>query len=96
MLRDPRGNPVASATVVEKGTTNQTLSDGEGAFRLQVASGATLVITSIGFKALEAPASTSSSLYLVIQPTAADLNEVVVTALGIKRQKNHWDMQYKK
>jgi TonB-linked SusC/RagA family outer membrane protein len=87
ILRDPRGNPVASATVVEKGTTNQTLSDGEGAFRLQVTPGATLVISSVGFKALEAPASTSAALHLVIQPTAADLNEVVVTALGVKRQK---------
>lgn len=87
ILRDSRGNPVAAATVTEKGTTNQTLSDGEGAFRLQVASNATLVITSIGFTALEAPVSGSSTLNLLLQSTASDLNEVVVTALGVKRQK---------
>jgi TonB-linked SusC/RagA family outer membrane protein len=87
ILRDPRGNPVASATIVEKGTTNQSLSDGEGAFRLEVASNATLVISSIGFTPLETSVSGSSTFNLTLQPTAADLNEVVVTALGVKRQK---------
>lgn len=87
ILRDPRGNPVASATIVEKGTTNQSLSDGEGAFRLQVASNATLVISSIGFASLETPVSGSATFNLTLQPTASDLNEVVVTALGVKRQK---------
>lgn len=87
ILRDPRGNPVASATIVEKGTTNQSLSDGEGAFRLEVAPNATLVISSIGFTSLETSVSGSSTFNLTLQPTASDLNEVVVTALGVKRQK---------
>jgi TonB-linked SusC/RagA family outer membrane protein len=87
ILRDPGGNPVASATITEKGTNNQALSDGEGAFRLQTAAGATLVISSVGFITLEVPVSGSSSLSLTIQSAASSLNEVVVTALGVKRQK---------
>lgn len=86
-LKDERGNPIAAATIAEKGTTNQVVSDAAGGFRLQVAPGAVLVISFVGFATIETPVGESTSLNLVMQQDTKGLDEVVVTALGIKRQK---------
>ncbi|WP_241237969.1 SusC/RagA family TonB-linked outer membrane protein [Pseudoflavitalea rhizosphaerae] len=85
-VKDASGNPVASATIAEKGTTNQTASDNQGAFRIQVASGATIVISAVGFGTQEL-AVTDGPINVTLQTAAAGLDEVVVTALGIRRQK---------
>ncbi|MGN6419436.1 MAG: SusC/RagA family TonB-linked outer membrane protein [Pseudobacter sp.] len=84
-VKDSTGNPVASATIAEKGTSNQTASNGQGAFRIQVASGATLVISAVGFGTQEV--SATDGVNVTLQNAAAGLDEVVVTALGIRRQK---------
>ncbi|QJB41991.1 SusC/RagA family TonB-linked outer membrane protein [Chitinophaga oryzae] len=84
-LKDGSGAPIIYATIVEKGTTNGTTSNEKGAFRVQVAPNATLVITSVGFTKLEVPAN--GNLDLVMQDNSKGLNEVVVTALGISREK---------
>nr|WP_295867351.1 SusC/RagA family TonB-linked outer membrane protein [uncultured Chitinophaga sp.] len=84
-LKDGSGAPIIYATIVEKGTINGTTSNEKGAFRVQVASNATLVITSVGFTKLEVPAG--GNLDLVMQDNSKGLNEVVVTALGISREK---------
>lgn len=86
-VKDPAGNPVASATVSEKGADNKVLSDVQGAYRIQVAPGATLVFSSVGFATTEKTVGDSPTLDMVLQNAAAGLDEVVVTALGIKRQK---------
>jgi TonB-linked SusC/RagA family outer membrane protein len=85
-VKDATGNPVAAATIAEKGTSNQTASDNQGAFRIQVANGATLVITAVGFGTKEI-AATGGAIDVTLQTAAAGLDEVVVTALGIRRQK---------
>lgn len=84
-VKDASGLPVASATIAEKGTTNQTASDAQGAFRIQVANGARLVISAVGFGTQEVDATEGASVTL--QTAASGLDEVVVTALGIRRQK---------
>lgn len=84
-LKDGSGAPIIYATIVEKGTTNGATSNEKGAFRVQVAPNATLVITSVGFTKLEVPAN--GNLDLVMQDNSKGLNEVVVTALGISREK---------
>lgn len=84
-VKDATGNPVASATVAEKGTSNQTASDNQGAFRIQVANGATLVISAVGFGTQEV--SAADGVNVTLQTAASGLDEVVVTALGIRRQK---------
>ncbi len=85
-LKDADGNPVVSATISEKGTSNKVVSDAQGAFRLQVLPGATLVITSVGFATIESAAG-DAPLNITLHQAAAGLDEVVVTALGIKREK---------
>ncbi|RBL92499.1 SusC/RagA family TonB-linked outer membrane protein [Chitinophaga flava] len=84
-LKDGSGAPIIYATVLEKGTTNGATTNEKGAFRVQVAPNATLVITSVGFTKLEVPAG--GNLNLVMEDASKGLNEVVVTALGINRQK---------
>ncbi|WEK34562.1 MAG: SusC/RagA family TonB-linked outer membrane protein [Candidatus Pseudobacter hemicellulosilyticus] len=86
-LKDRNGNPVIAATITEKGTSNQVVSDATGAFRLQVAPSATLVISSVGYAGFETGVGESSTLNLIMELGSQGLDEVVVTALGIKRQK---------
>lgn len=85
-VKDQSGNSVQSATIGEKGTSNQTASDNQGNFRIQVANGATLVISAVGFGTQEV-AATGGEIHITLQTAAAGLDEVVVTALGIRRQK---------
>lgn len=86
-VKDPDGNPVAAATVKEKGTTNQVTSDLKGIFKISVNSGATLVVSSVGFATQEIAAGTSGQASVVLQVATKEMTGVVVTALGIKREK---------
>lgn len=85
-VRDADGNPLVAATVTEKGTSNSVATDVSGVFRITVASSATLVISSVGFADAEVKA-TSTSINVQLQTASKELQGVVVTALGIKRQK---------
>lgn len=86
VVKDAAG-PVIGATVVEKGTPNNgTVTDLDGNFTLTVKSGATLVISYVGMKSVEVKAS-SSPVTVVLEDDSKALNEVVVTALGIKRDR---------
>ena len=79
------GEPYPGTTIVEKGTSNGVTSGGDGSFSLKVKTGATLVVTAIGYHVMEIPVGESG----VIQLKAAvkQLHDVVVTAAGIARQK---------
>lgn len=79
--------PVIGASVVEKGnTTNGTITDLDGKFTLKVTPGATLVISYIGYKTMEIKAG-KKPLNIVMAEDTKVLSEVVVTALGIKRER---------
>lgn len=80
------GDPVVGAYVFVKGTTNGQLTDGEGQFILSnVPANGTLVVAFMGMKTQEVPASPSVSI--TMEPDAEYLSEVVVTAMGISREK---------
>ena len=86
-VKDTTGEPIIGASIVEKGnTTNGTITDLDGKFTLNVAPGATLVISYIGYKTIEIEAS-KKPLNIVMAEDSKVLNEVVVTALGIKRER---------
>lgn len=78
--------PVVGASVVEKGTTNGTLSDIDGKFSLNVQPEAIVVISYMGYKTQEVKAS-NSLLEIILEEDSKVLGEVVVTALGIKRER---------
>lgn len=79
------GEPFPGATIVEKGTNNGVTSGADGAFTLKVKPGATLVVTAIGFQVTEARASEAAVIQL--QTSIKQLQDIVVTAAGIARQK---------
>ncbi len=78
--------PIVGASISEKGTTNSTVTNIDGNFTLNVKSGATLVVSYIGMKSVEVKAS-AKPMTILLEDDSKLLNEVVVTALGIKRDR---------
>ncbi|MCR6508924.1 SusC/RagA family TonB-linked outer membrane protein [Bacteroides sp. KH569_7] len=78
--------PVIGASVVEKGTSNGVVTDLNGKFSLNVKPGATLIISFVGYKQQEVKAG-NAPLNIVLEEDSKMLGEVVVTALGIKRER---------
>ncbi|MRS65333.1 SusC/RagA family TonB-linked outer membrane protein [Larkinella terrae] len=80
--------PMPGVTIGIKGTTQGATTDGSGAFRItNVPDNATLVFSFIGFKTQELPVGNRTTFDIVLQESAAILNEVVVTASAIEREK---------
>lgn len=85
---DADGLPLPGATVVVKGTTTGTVTDLDGKFSLSVDGPETiLVISMIGFSSQEIAAGEGGNLKIRMRVDAQDLDEFVVTALGISREK---------
>ena len=80
---DAEGNPVIGASVAVQGTTAGTVTDLDGRFTLQCAEGATLEVSCIGYATQTVTAA--PRLTVVLQEDVLFLDDVVVTALGIKR-----------
>ncbi|MCW5909601.1 MAG: SusC/RagA family TonB-linked outer membrane protein [Cyclobacteriaceae bacterium] len=83
------GSPLPGVNVVLKGTTNGTVTDAEGSFKLVVpASGGSLIFSFIGFKTTEVVIGDRSNITVSLSQDVAELQEVVVTALNIERSKS--------
>ncbi|HEV2354733.1 MAG TPA: TonB-dependent receptor plug domain-containing protein, partial [Puia sp.] len=83
---DTSGSPVPAATIQEKGKKNFATSDATGHFTIAVKPGAVLVISYTGFETVEVPANNLSPV-ITLRPSQNQMEGVVVTALGIKKQK---------
>lgn len=83
------GVAVPGASVLVKGTNQGTVTDTDGKFSIQVGdpSSAVLVISFIGFTTQEIAIQNRSSIEVSLKEDISQLNEVVVTALGIEREK---------
>jgi TonB-linked SusC/RagA family outer membrane protein len=87
MVRNDKGQPVPQATVQEKGTVNAVTADDKGEFRITVsANNAVLVISSVNHETRELSLGAQST-YDVELKESGDLSEVVVTAMGISKEK---------
>ncbi len=88
IIMDQSGLPLAGANILEKGTTNGTQTDFDGNFSLTVADeNAILVVSYLGFITTEVSVDSKSSIEITLQEDSAELDEVIVTAFGIKREK---------
>ena len=84
-IEDETGEPIIGATVLVVGTSQGTITDFDGRFELQgVSQGAELKISYVGMTSQVVKAA--PNLEIVLESDAQELNEVVVTALGIQRQ----------
>ena len=81
---DDLGETVIGATVLEKGTTNGTITDFDGNFSLKVDAGKTLVISYVGYKTIEVPAQ--NGMTVTLSEDAEMLEELVVTGYTVQRK----------
>ncbi len=85
-VTDVNNEPLIGVNVIEKGTNNGTVTDIEGRFSLNASSNATIVFSYIGFTELEVARSGRTVLDVTLEEDMKLLDEVVITALGIKRE----------
>ena len=84
-VSDDNGIPLPGASIVIQGTSDGVTSDFDGNFSIDTAQGSTLVISYVGYESQQVIVG-SSSITVQLTPDNA-LDEVVVTALGISREK---------
>ena len=83
---DDLGEPAIGVSVVVKGTTVGTITDADGSFSINLPDGKkTLVFSLIGMKSKEEEAK--NGMRVSLEQNAQTMNEVVVTAMGITREK---------
>ena len=81
---DPTGETVIGATVMEKGTSNGTVTDFDGNFTLKVEAGSTLVVSYIGYLTQEVAAT--DGMTITLKDDALAIEEVVVTGYTTQRK----------
>jgi TonB-linked SusC/RagA family outer membrane protein len=81
---DSTNAPLAGASIREKGTNNGASAGNDGSFKITVKQGARLIISAIGYSQQELAAA--STVTVALRSNAGNLNDVVVTALGIRRR----------
>jgi TonB-linked SusC/RagA family outer membrane protein len=86
-VKDETGAPVPLATVLQKGTQNAVTANENGAFSIKISgSNVTLVFSSVNFISREIKIGSSDTYHVELKP-AGNMSEVVVTALGISKEK---------
>lgn len=86
-ILDASGQPVIGANIVEKGTTNGTISDMDGLFTLEVSDQAVLEISYIGFVNQQVRVTGEGNLTITLKEDSETLDEVVVTGFGLAQKK---------
>jgi outer membrane receptor protein involved in Fe transport len=86
-VTDAAGAPLPGISVLVKGTKTGTTTDASGNFTIQVKEGATLIISGASYAAQEIKATPGTAMKVSLSEKKQELTEVVVTALGIRREK---------
>lgn len=81
------GSPLPGVYVLIKGTNNGSATDVNGAFQVSAPSTATLVFSSVGYKTQEIALAGQSQLNVVMELDVTEVDEIVVTAIGMTRAK---------
>ena len=87
VVKDSKGDPLIGATIMVKGTKRGVSTNEEGRFSIQAAPGSTLEISYVGHTAKQVKVGSSKTIDVVLSDSGTALDEVVVTALGIKKDK---------
>ncbi|MDR3268943.1 MAG: carboxypeptidase-like regulatory domain-containing protein, partial [Tannerella sp.] len=86
LIKDETGESVIGANVMEKGTTNGTISDVDGKFSLSVGDNAVLQISYLGYVTQEIAVGNRTNLDVTLQEDRQTLEEVVVIGYGTARK----------
>lgn len=81
------GSPIPGVNILEKGTSNGTVSDADGNFRITVNSDATLTFSFVGYTTQEVAVGRQSTLNVSLQTDVTSLSEVVVVGYGSQEKK---------
>ncbi|MFZ4559810.1 MAG: SusC/RagA family TonB-linked outer membrane protein [Saprospiraceae bacterium] len=88
-VSDGKGIPLIGASVLEQGTSNGTVTDLDGVFRIEVAdSNAVLVFSYVGMETTLRRVGSATEINLSLEEDSDVLDEVVVTALGLRENKD--------
>lgn len=85
-ILDETGEPIIGANVVQKGTTNGTMTDLDGTFSLNVPNNATLVVSFIGYNSMEVNVTGKSKITVTLKEDTQKLEEVVVVGYGTQKK----------
>lgn len=83
---DENGLPIPGANILIKGTTKAVAADFDGNYQIKAASNGTLVFSFVGYNSVQEPIKARTQIEVKLSPNSMELKEVVVTALGIKRE----------
>ncbi len=88
-ITDEKGNPVAGASIVVKGTKIGAATDASGTFRINApASATTLVVSYVGYAGQNVDITSSTDITVSLQPESSALTDVVVVGYGTARRKD--------
>ena len=88
VVKDQTGEPLVGVNVVEKGTTNGTMTDADGVFSLTVQDNALLQISYIGYQVVEQKTSGKTRFDIRLAEDSQALDEVVVVGYGTQKKIN--------
>src|SRR5690606_16617232 len=87
IVRDENGNPMIGVSILEKGTNNGTVTDLDGSYSLETSdANSVLVFSYVGYQRQEVTAGNRSEINVSMEPDNT-LEQVVVTALGIEKDR---------
>lgn len=84
---DATGEPIIGASVLVKGTGTGSVTDLDGNFSVDASVGSTLVVSFVGYRSIEVKVTSATSYAVTMQDDSQTLSEVVVTAMGIKKER---------
>lgn len=87
VVKDINGESIIGANVSVEGTTIGTITDMDGAFKLEAPTNGSLIFSFIGYETQKIKINKKTSFTITLKEDTKLLSEVVVTALGIKREK---------
>ncbi len=88
IIKDQSGEPVIGANIVEKGTTNGTITDMDGQYSLEVGSNSILVVSYIGYITQEIQVGKNNTLDVLLREDTETLDEVIVIGYGTTKRKD--------
>ena len=88
-ILDSAGNPIPGATISIKNSKVGTTSGPDGSFTIKGKDNASIMVTAVGFDKAEAQLTNEDNTVVHLTNTKRYLEEVVVTALGVKREKRN-------
>lgn len=86
-VTDNSNVPIPGANIVEKGTNNGVFTDFDGNYTIEVADGATLVVSYIGYSTREVPVAGNATINVILIESTSRLDEVVVVAYGAQKKE---------